>query len=78
MFDEFLLDIWHKFYDEKIAITKIEFSKRLGVSNKQLYAFLNGQTEQRRMAEKIADYFDMAMVYQNGKYRLVEKENIRN
>lgn len=77
MFDDFILDVWHKFYKEKIAISKVEFAKRLGVSYDSLRELLNGHTSKRQIAEKIADYFNMAMVYQNGKYRLVEKENIR-
>ena len=77
MFDEFVLDVWHKFYKEKIAISKVEFAKRLGVSYDSLREFLNGHTRKRQIAEKIADYFGMATVYRNGKYRLVETEKIK-
>lgn len=77
MFDDFILDVWHKFYNEKIAISRVEFAKRLGISAGCLYNFLDNRVRTRKTAEKITDYLGMAMVYQNGKYRLVEKDRIR-
>ena len=54
-------------------------SNRLGFTSSTLYAFLNGKTEpSKRMLECIADFYNKALVYADGVYKLIDKDNIRS
>lgn len=54
-------------------------SDRLGYASSVLYAFLNGYTEpSRRLLECIADFYNKALVYADGVYKLIDKDNIRS
>lgn len=77
MFDEFIKDMWQVMYDKRIAIKKKELAERIGISASQLREFVSGRYCSHNVAEKIADYFSMNMIYSEGKYRLADKERIR-
>lgn len=77
VFDEFLKDLWQFMYDRHITLTKTEFAKRVDTAYPVFYKFLRGESHSRHIAEKIADYFGLVMVYTDGKYRLMEKEKIK-
>lgn len=75
-------------YDQirRFILNDIEFygrrknfiSNRLGFTSSTLYAFLNGKTEpSKRMLECISDYYNKALVYADGVYKLIDKESIR-
>lgn len=54
-------------------------ANRLGYATSGLYAFLNGHAEpSKRMLECMADFYNMALIYQDGEYKLIGKENIRS
>lgn len=54
-------------------------SDRLGYASSVLYAFLNGYSEpSRRLLECIADFYNKALVYADGVYKLIDKESIRS
>lgn len=54
-------------------------ANRLGYATSGLYAFLNGHAEpSKRMLECMADFYNKALVYADGVYKLIDKDNIRS
>lgn len=76
MFEEFINDVWWYLNDKKIVIKKKDLAERIGVTYNTLRSFMQGKENSRATAERICDYFDTALIYMNGKYRMVEKCNI--
>lgn len=74
MFDDFVEDVKIQLVKRRLILTFRELSKRIGINYGTLTEFMRKKNDSRTTAEKIADFFDMAMFYQQGKYRLVEKD----
>ena len=74
MFDDFVEDVKIQLVKRRLILTFKELSKRIDINYGTLTEFMRKKNDSRNTAEKIADFFDMAMLYQQGKYRLVEKD----
>ena len=74
MFDDFVEDVKIQLVKRRLILTFKELSKRIDINYRMLTEFMRKKNDSRTTAEKIADFFDMAMLYQQGKYRLVEKD----
>lgn len=77
MFDDFVKQMWQILADRKIALKKKELAAHIGISASQLREFVSGRYRSNNVAEKIADYLNMAMVYMDGRYMMIEKRQIR-
>lgn len=77
MFEDFVKQMWQILADRKIVLKKKELAAHIGITANQLRDFTSLQYCSYRVAEKIADYLNMAMVYMDGRYMMIEKRQIR-
>lgn len=58
----------------KHGLTYAQLAKKSSIAESTIKGFMCGASDSRRVAEKIANSLDCALLYENGIYMLTDKE----